>query len=120
MRSREDRATQLYLNCLDLGCGFRHEGDKVIVLCPDKFNRKGQEHPTLQKEIDKFAQLFIDLVPRNGVVPDAWRPAPRADIKPTSPDKMELIRTGIDGAKKQAARKKAIVRKQWAKPKVKV
>jgi hypothetical protein len=116
MRTKEERAAQLYLNCLNMGCGFRHEGDKAVVLCPDKFSRKGQEHPTLQIEIDKFGQLFIDLVPRSGVTPAAWRPPVRVGDKPAPVDKMELIRTGIEGATKQAERKKAIIRnvkKKW-------
>lgn len=102
MRTIQQRAEQLYLNCLDMGCGFRHEGDKVIVLAPSKRGHKGQAHPVLQALIDKYFQpIFVTLVPRHGVRPDTWRQA-----EPPTVDKMAVIRRAVDGAKRQAARKK--------------
>lgn len=122
MRTRQDKAEQLYINCLDLGCGFRHEGDKVIVLAPCKRSRKGQEHPTLQKVLDRYQDVMVTLVPRHGVQPEAWRPATTESIKPVSDDsKMALIGRGIEGAEKQLARKKAVKRNsrtQWKRVEV--
>lgn len=34
MRTRQDRALQIYTNCLDLGCGFAWAADNVLVLAP--------------------------------------------------------------------------------------
>jgi len=119
MTKFEKMANTLYANCLYMGCGFRHEGDKVIVLVPSKYDRKGREHPVLQAELDKCQPSLIKLVPRHGVMPDPWRPPTTESIVPyVKEEKLNLIGNGIEGAERQVKRKAAILanrKKQWAK-----
>ena len=73
MRTRHDRATQLLLNCYDLGVGFRHEGDAVVALAPT-FDGAGKEHLALQATIDRCQDILVQLTPPCGVAPDRLRP----------------------------------------------
>lgn len=119
MRLRQDRAEQLYINCLDLGCGFRHEGDRVVVLVPSKHNQKGQEHPVLQKVLDRYQDVLVALVPPHGVRPDDWRPATTEAITPhNDTEKLSLITGSVDNARKNEEKKKACRRAQVKKKKV--
>lgn len=120
MRTRQQRALQLYTNALDLGCGFRHEGDAVIVLAPTP-NGKGQPHSVLQATLDRYQDILTQLVPRHGVAPDRLRPAPKAGQADDAGDKMGVIRRGVESAKRTAAKPKRYghkppVRKPARKP----
>ena len=106
MRTRHDRATQLLLNCYDLGVGFRHEGDAVIALSPTP-DGKGKPHPALQAIIDRYQPEFCELVPRHGVAPDRLLPATVAGATNADGDKMGVIRKGVESAAKNQAKKKS-------------
>ena len=112
MRTRHDRATQLLLNCYDLGVGFRHEGDAVVALAPT-FDGAGKEHPALQAVIDRYQPELCALVPRHGVQPDKLRPVTPDD----QGDKLAVIRKGVEAAAKNASRKKSYG-KRYSKPPV--
>ena len=112
MRTRHDRALAIYGNCLDLGVGFRHEGDAVIALAPTT-DGKGQPHSALQSVLDRYQPELCALVPRHGVQPDKLRPATPDD----QGDKMAVIRKGVESAAKNAAKKKSYG-KQYRKPPV--
>lgn len=122
MRTRQDKAQQIYVNALDMGCGFIFEGDDHVVVMAPTTDGKGKRHGTLQTVIDRYQDIFVTMVPRHGVQPDRLRPAPRgkADDDGTG-DKMAVIRKGIEGATKQVQKKKAVAAKRkpaWAaKPK---
>jgi hypothetical protein len=103
------RGTQYFLDSLlSLGVGFRIEGDKVIAL-------GSGVSPVLQAEVDKRAAALIAMLPAEDV-------APRASIDNVNnihidkPDRMDLIRRGTEGAKREAAKKAAMQkrRKVWA------
>ena len=79
------------LNCLDMGCGFRHEGDAVIALSPT-FDGAGKPHPALQAIIDRYQPELCALVPAWGVAPDKLLPAPVAGATNADSDKMGVIR----------------------------
>ncbi len=83
---------------LGLGVGFRIDGDRLIALGDGA-------SPVLQAEVDKRAPaliaILIDAGLQGGVSP--------RQRKEMEPDKMQLIRNGIEGAKQQAAKKKAMV-----------
>lgn len=80
----------------------------MIVLAPTT-NRKGVEHPALQKVLDRHQDTLVGLVPRHGVQPARLRPATIESIVPYKQgEKLELITKGIEGAKEQIAKKKAI------------
>ena len=106
MRTRQDRATQLLLNCLDMGVGFRHEGDAVIALSPTP-DGAGTAHPALQSVIDRYQDIFCELVPRHGVQPDKLLPAPVAGATNADGDKMGVIRKGVESAVKNQAKKRS-------------
>lgn len=113
MRTRQDKARQLYLNALDMGCGFIFEGDDHVIVMAPTTDGKGKRHDTLQAVINRYQDIFVTMVPRHGVQADRLRPAPRgkADVDTTG-DKMAVIRRGIEGATKQAQKKKAVAAKR--------
>lgn len=113
MRSRQQRALQLYCNCLDMGVGFRHEGDAVIALAPT-FDGKGQPHPALQATLDRYQAELTQLVPRHGVQCDRLRPATVAGAPDDSGDRMAVIRKGVESAAKSTTKKQA-QRRQYRK-----
>lgn len=83
-----------------LGVGLRIEGNRLIAY--------GEGVSTvLQAEIDKRAGQLIALLATadllGGVLPRVPRKA-----KAKAPDKLQLIRNGIEGAKKQQAKRKAV------------
>lgn len=103
---------QFLTSLLSLGVGFRIEGDNLIALGDGV-------SPLLQSEVTKrqawLIPTLLDAGLQNGVQP---RPYKKPEPAPDEPDKMQLIRNGIEGAQKQAARKKAMAqarrRKQYA------
>lgn len=98
------KGVDCFLNSLRvMGVGLRIEGDKVIGLGPGV-------SPVLQEEIDKRASALIAMLPAEGVAP---RAAGNVDnINVSKPDRMDLIRKGIEGAKKEAAKKAAMFKRQ--------
>lgn len=116
MRTRQDRALQIYCNCLDMGCGFIWAADNVLVLSPTP-DGAGKPHPALQSVIDRYQDIFCELVPRHGVAPDRLRPAPVAGATNADGDKMGIIRKAVTNAEKNVTRKKAYA-KQRRKPPV--
>lgn len=119
MRTRQDRATQIYLNALDMGCGFVWEGDDHVVVLSPTANGEGQCHAALQSVVDCYQPELCQLVPRHGVMPDAWRPATMAGkaADDDTGDKMDVIRRGVDNATKAAAKPKRYGQRK-CKPKV--
>ena len=111
MRTRHDRALAIYRNAIDLGVGFRHEGDAVIALSPTT-DGAGREHPALQSVLDRYQPELCALVPRHGVQPDKLRPATPDD----QGDKLAGIRKGIESAAKSASKKQSYSRQKRKPP----
>ena len=113
MKTRQQRATDIYANALDMGCGFIWAADNVLVLAPTP-DGKGRPHPVLQQVCDRFQPELCALVPRHGVQPDRLRPQATPD---DTGDKMGIIRKAVTNAEKNVTRKKAYA-KQRRKPPV--
>lgn len=120
MRTRQNRAKQLYVNLLDLGCGFSRQDNRWLVMAPSKHDRNGQPHEAAQRVVDRYQDEFAQLVPAHGVQCDAWRPPTTESIVPYEKDsRMDVVRKGVENATKDAAKPKRYGhRKPQAKPKV--
>lgn len=114
MKTRQQRALQLYDNCLSLGCGFMFVDNRALVMAPSA-DGVGQPHPALQSVLDCYQAELCELIPRHGVQPDRLRPAPVAGKPDDSGDKMAVIRKGVESAAKCTTKKQA-QRRQKRKP----
>lgn len=94
---------------LGLGVGFRIDGDKLVALGDGA-------SPVLQALVDRHAAQLIPMLPAAGVMariitnglPTRATTGKPDNLSPGDNDRMQLIRNGIEGAEKQAAKKKAI------------
>lgn len=103
------RGPEYFLDALlGLGVDFWIDGDRLVALGPGV-------SPLLQREVDRRApeliRILLDAGLACGVMSRSAQQAKAGKVRiEKEPDRMDLIRTGIEGAKKQAAKKRAIVK----------